>query len=229
MLTCFHRSGDNIVLSIFSGRRILFLTILITPIYLLIFSFFLNNPIKKKVFKYLQVYVITICLVLFFLINYLLVSLDFSFESLFERFSSAFDSDKESIRFEQSNILFENFLTSPLIGHGAGAEIINFQRSSDRPWSFEMSYYDDLFKTGIIGFMLFTLFIIGIFWKGIYFIKKENDILMIGLLAGLFSTLVANVSNPFLSSFDCFWMMFLPILYINIHGLSKLKAATNNE
>lgn len=211
----------QIVLAIFSGRRILFLTVLLSPFYIYFFAIFTKKAKRRAFFDRSVQYFLVLSFMFVILLKFLLSSLDFSLTTLSERLFSAFDSDKESIRFVQSEMLFAEFAKSPLIGHGAGAEILNYKRSSKWPWAFEMSYYDDLFKSGLLGFSIFLFFALGIFRSGIRLVRKHNDSLMIGLLSGFLSILIANATNPFLSSFDCFWMIFLPMIYINIKEITK--------
>lgn len=211
----------EICLMIVSGRRIMWLTILATPVYTFCFYLFLKREDRQGIFRLTKRYLVFGAIAVFIAVNYWFIAFNISFDFLAERFSAAFDSNEESARFEQAPRLIDGFLESPIIGHGAAAELAGFERSNAMPWAFELSYQDDLFKTGLLGFGMFVLFVGGIFYYGIRVIWSDNDILMVGLLAGLLSFLIANATNPFLSSFDYFWPIFLPLAYINVCGLKS--------
>lgn len=205
-----------------SGRRIMWLTLCLTPAYILIFAFFVKISFKKHLVSFTKYYYLFLTFLFFIALNFIFSSIEIDKQDILIRFSNAFNSSEESTRFDQGKILLDNFYTSPLWGHGFAAEISYYKRSDSVPWAYELSYYDDLFKTGIIGFLFFLIFIGGIFYEGIKIIKNSGDYLMIGLLAALFSFLIANATNPFLSSFDYLWTLFLPIAYINVVKLNSI-------
>jgi O-antigen ligase len=159
---------------------------------------------------YLFIGIILICS-----ISFLFINIELSIPLISENFSNAFNSNEESTRFDQNAILLSKFYESPIFGHGAAAEITGYKRSIESPWAYELSYQDDLFKTGILGFSFFVIFILGIFYLGFKLIKK-GDFIILGLLAGLLSFLVANGTNPFFSSFDYYWPYFITLSYINL-------------
>lgn len=206
---------------VLSGRRIMILTIFTAPIYIWIFLHFYNKKIRLFINKNLRLYLVILGVITIMGIEYFLIQQNITIGSLGDRFLAAFDSKQEPVRFTQAQLLFKGFMDSPIIGNGAAAEILGFKRSSAVPWAFEQSYIDDLFKTGILGASMFWIFIGGIIYYGIKLIKRTNDELITGLLIGLISFLVANGTNPFLSSFDYFWPIFLPMAYINAYWQEK--------
>lgn len=215
----------QMILMFFSGRRILWLILLAGPFFVFILTYLTSRKRHFFLLRSVLKYYLFIGSILVVAISFWFANLDISLSVLSENFAAAFNSNEESTRFEQSSILLSKFYESPIFGHGAAAEIFGYTRSIENPWSFELSYHDDLFKTGILGFSFFLIFILGIFFLGFKLIKKD-DFIMLGMLAGLLSFLVANGTNPFFSSFDYFWPFFLPLCYIKLMNKGN-KIGTN--
>ena len=205
----------QIILMFLSGRRIMWLILFLGPFFVFILKYLASRKRHFFLFKYVIKYYLFIGIILVFSISFLFINIELSIPLISENFSNAFNSNEESTRFDQNAILLSKFYESPIFGHGAAAEITGYKRSIESPWAYELSYQDDLFKTGILGFSFFVIFILGIFYLGFKLIKKD-DFIILGLLSGLLSFLVANGTNPFFSSFDYYWPYFITLSYINL-------------
>ena len=194
---------------ILSGRRILWLILGIAVIIYFIRTS--QNPIKTVRNILIGIFLfVGICI---FLKN----SNILSFESLQERFLSAFNRDEsqggESTRFDQMEVLAKGFLKNPIIGNGAAAEIRYIKRGV---WvtasTFEMSYNAMLFNGGVIGALLYIWSFIGL-WRYLRSSKNIEKNLSFSIFIAFLMCILANATNPyFSSSFDFLIMLFLPLV-----------------
>ena len=143
-------------------------------------------------------------------------------ESLYvQHIQDAFSAADE--RTIQKPFLLEGFEASPIIGSGFGASV-GYLRSQDRPWTYELTYYQVLFNSGLIGvailcvlFLSYSVFIANIFRK----FKPESTI-PFGLFVGAICLLVGAVSNPYLGSFDLlFFIGVFPFLSTFRRGFAE--------
>jgi len=51
----------------------------------------------------------------------------------------------------------------------------------------------------------------------------------IPVLVGMASFLVANVTNPYLLKFDSMWVLFLPIVLLNVHAVKQERESQPTE
>jgi len=213
-----------IALMLLSGRRIFILIMLITPVLLFLFSRKLRGDVKSRV-NYGLLFFMTITIIASsVLFSYTAIEYGLSFENLTDSFLAAFDSNKETVRSEQSSALMESWRKAPIFGHGNGAIVDGYWRDQESPWRFEMGYHLSLHRLGLLGFSLEALYYLGIIVLGVRIIKRDNDIVMIGLLSGFLSFLLAHATNPFLNSYEFLWPIILPLFYINMKLLN-----TKNE
>ena len=220
-----------VVLMFMTGRRIFLLIILVSPIFIFIFSRFLKGSLLKmsnRVFVFISGAGILFSFVFF---TYLASTVGMDFNRLKDSFFAAFDSSQEGIRFHQSEALLDNWKKAPFLGHGAGAGVPGYRKpGKDRavPWGFELSYHSRLNQYGLVGFGLEALYYLSIFLLGFWVIRKYNDFLMVALLSGYAAFLLANATNPFLTSFEFLWPIILPLIYINIKLLKGSESNNTN-
>ena len=134
------------------------------------------------------------------------------------RFKEAFSP--EDYRTIQKPYLIEGFLKSPIFGSGFGA-YAGYTRSDERPWMYELTYYQMLFNLGVVGMTvlggLFSLY----FVKAVQLLRqfREGSVIPFGLLIGLFSLVVGAYSNPYFGGFDSlFFVGLLPYISTFRHG-----------
>jgi hypothetical protein len=129
-----------------------------------------------------------------------------------------FSSDPVAItRASQFQRLTEAWLEAPLLGKGFGATIPEFVRSEEMPWAFELSYMALLFNAGLVGALAYALGIMSIFGVGLYIVRFGGSLgrLLLPVLLGSGSFLIANATNTYLLKFDYEWVIFLPLAFVN--------------
>lgn len=204
------------LLFIISGRRSVMLISLILPFLPFFFSRFFSKTIKNNMFKGSIIFLV---LTLFVFLNVKKYNLDFVTDYS-QVFLKAFDSDVEPIKFAQGKMLFEKFLEKPFFGHGFGSMF--YEPSPGRMVfanQFELSYHFKLASTGILGFCLIIGTYVWILFHGFYISKKNNDLLLFSFILGYFFMLIADATNPVLSSFDLIWPIYLCLARVNYWNL----------
>ena len=124
----------------------------------------------------------------------------------------AFSSEDE--RTIQRPYLVEGFMNSPVFGAGFGASA-GYVRSDERPWTYELTYYQMLFNLGIVGVTalgaLFSLYFVRVARLLRQF--KHGSTVPFALLVGYCSFFVGAYSDPYFGSFDLlFFVGLLPYL-----------------
>ena len=124
----------------------------------------------------------------------------------------AFSSEDE--RTIQKPYLVEGFMNSPVFGSGFGASA-GYARSDERPWTYELTYYQMLFNLGIVGVTA-----LGVLFS-VYFVRvarllrqfKHGSTVPFALLVAYCSFFVGAYSDPYFGSFDLlFFVGLLPYL-----------------
>ena len=200
----------NLFLLIFSGRRSLMLIFFLCPIFTLLFSSFFPKESAKRTKKYLLLIVVIIVGAL----GYVYSTMPEVFEGYLHTFTKAFDSSEESTRFNQAKMLMGHFEENPILGTGSGAVFFEADRGI-RQHQFEQTYLLKLATGGIIGFMLYIMGTIGVWFVGVKYARKRRDVLFICMLFAFFFVLVADATNPVLCSFDLMLPLFLCYAKIN--------------
>jgi hypothetical protein len=131
-------------------------------------------------------------------------------------------------RATQFEALIDGWVSSPLFGSGHGAAAPGVIRSPTMPWAYELSYVALLFHTGVVGLALYALGVGWIYVEGIRAIRRGTVLspLMVAVLTGTSTFLIANATNPYLEKFDCLWTLFLPVAVINASLLNQDQSAS---
>jgi O-antigen ligase len=218
---------------IVSGRRALELVTMMAP--LMVFAaIFLHAPEERAIlFKSLRRFAVTLVLGLSLVVLLLRPVYAISFSGFFDRFSSGFDFSPTSMdnspdeRRQQFFALEQGWLEHPLFGAGLGEPAYGSIRSQDMPWAYELSYLALLFQTGLVGLVTYASGIAWIYWMAAKIIRRGGvwAQMMLPLLVGMTSFLIANATNPYLAKFDGLWTIFLPIAVINLWLVERQTAA----
>lgn len=141
------------------------------------------------------------------------------------RLKQAFSSEDE--RTIQRPYLIKGFLKSPVFGSGFGA-YAGYQRSDEKPWMYELTYYQMLFNLGTVGVaalgVLFSLY----FLTAVRLLRQFRDgsAIPFGLLVGFCSLLVGAYADPYFGGFDSlFFGGLLPLLSTFQSGFEQHKLA----
>jgi hypothetical protein len=127
------------------------------------------------------------------------------------------DTD-QSIRTEQTEKLLGAWADSPIWGHGLGATINGYQRSSVQPWQFESQYPALLMQTGLIGATLVAVIAVLACVAVRRASKLRPDLIpsLVVTLCGGVAMFIANATNPYLQAPAHHWTIFLPLAVINM-------------
>ena len=213
----------GIILVLLSGRRALLLIVAISPVISLALRHFLPGRVGIRN-KKLVIRVFTGCAVMLPVIIFGLSSVfDFNMRSVWEMFSEGFDFTGDIsalIRHDQFFALVDGWIQYPLFGAGHGAAV-EFKRSLEMPWAYELFYVALLYKTGLIGFVLYASGVVWIFWMGVRMIRLGHalGIQILPVLTGTACFLIGNATNPYLGKYDYIWVIFLPVAFINLYLL----------
>jgi len=186
-------------------------------IYLLTMNTFYNNRFRLiKIF--FVVIIVLIAALYIFNINLSVIN----FEDISKDFIAHFNftenhSSSVGIRVWQIRLLINKWKEKPLLGWGMGVGIREYTRNEDFSDSFESIYIKRLFQTGIIGFAIYSSYILWIIFRCISIIRKKTYLSKItySILLGFICFMTANATNPYLDKFDCLWVLYLPLAIIN--------------
>lgn len=185
-------------LALFSGRRALWICILLTPILILGCSFILNG-VKQVKLKYRRYSISFILIIILFLI-FIFSNDNFNFPTI-SHLKEAFSAEDE--RSIQKRFLVDSFFDYPVFGSGFGVGA-GYQRSETRIWLYELTYHQLLFNFGIVGILIIAILYFTYLYLIIKNIKynKPNDLIPFCILIGIVSFAIGAYSNPYFGSFD---------------------------
>lgn len=211
----------SLVTVLLSGRRALMIAIILIPFLIIPVCYILNiiDDVKKGIKIYLGIFTIIIVIALMFI----LLNLSVDTISLYiQRFLGAFDSSEQNERIVQFEMLMSGFAKNPIIGSGPGIGV-DYIRSIESPWIYELSYVQQLYNTGILGMMIYIILIIYMYIKILFitYKRKQYSAISIPLIVGMTSFLIANATNPYLAKYDHMWTIFLTISFINICSIER--------
>lgn len=214
LIICFFLSVIDILLS---NRRGMWVVMGILPIFVLLLFYF-SRGIRKSV-NFAIIKKITIITIATFVFIGVIVMQFYDLDALSEEISSISDFSYNESNYErsmQAKSMAKDFYDSPLWGNGIGY-VSEYVRTPDHPWEYELVYNYLLSSFGIIGFSVFIASLLWVYIKSFSISKnnKEYMILLMPQIAGLFSFLIINATNPYLLKFDFLWILYLPILTIS--------------
>lgn len=175
---------------------------LFIPVYLRFFSF------KKNDYWFIWKKLSIVSLMIVFFSFPLIIQVPV-LEGVWNDVMAHFDST-EDVRFEQRQVLIDNWIESPIFGKGYGAKFKTAGKGGMQA-EFESSYHLDLATTGVIGFGLFAMYIFIILRNTYMRSKIQNDPYSMAVLFSLISLLIASITNPALGSFDRLLPIYLCI------------------
>lgn len=222
-----------LAMSILSGRRALWLVLVATPF---ITAAFISLRCRtRRCVSIVLVRYFAIILVSVVVFVALITLFDLSLHRMFSYLVTGLPSGNvgagtdlsASQRYLQAIALLRGWLESPWLGQGHGA-VASIIRSQDMPWAYELQYLALLFHTGVAGAFIYAGSIIWVYLQGVRLIYESRSYapIMLPLLVGLTSFLIANATNPYLPKFDSMWTIFLPLAVINrwlIEGSERSK------
>ena len=213
----------SIITVLISGRRALYIAMFVTPFLILYLNnYFTKNKnliLKRNVIKFYSILMLSLGVCSYGLIYYL----NWDVAMFFERFTNAFESG--NVRSEQAMALYDGFTKSPIIGSGFGIGVQDVVRSDLRPWTYELSYAVILYNTGLLGSLLYVI-CMGIIFRSYFKFLVDSSFdngITSSLLIAFAGFMIANSTNPYLGSYDYMWMLYIPIMYINVVKLDVIN------
>jgi len=124
----------------------------------------------------------------------------------------------DRIRGVQGDRLIEEWLTSPIIGHGFGATIRGYSRSNSRPWDFELQYHLILFQVGIVGAAIVLVGVGAALYGAAQVVRRAPEMTPVLFVsaAGAAGMGIANASNPYLQAPGHMWAVYLALMVVNV-------------
>ena len=145
---------------------------------------------------------------------------------------SDFENDESNkVRAIQLKFLVNRIKEKPILGWGFGAHIEeypqymidnNLQQVSST--SFELYYIELLFKTGIIGILIFFGYLVFNFVKLIVLLFKKNlrmrdEQVLVGWTIGTMSILASSITNPYIAGLSVFFVLVMEVYLIQLYDL----------
>lgn len=196
-----------VVVSILSGRKSLWLTMLYSPLLSFILLWLSKVRVNIKVaFLYLLIYGLGFYLFL----NYSSILKEVTILDIARKTQFAF--------------LYDSWANNPFFGLGSGATV-DLSRNSDQPWSYELYYFALLVQFGILGVSVYLISIIVLIFLAIKIVRKNENLstILIPMVSGMICYLIASGTNPYLGKFDSLYVIFILVYSINAFLLKREK------
>lgn len=145
---------------------------------------------------------------------------------------SDFENDESNkVRAIQLKFLVNRIKEKPILGWGFGAHIEEYPQymidNNLQPvssTSFELYYIELLFKTGIIGILIFFGYLVFNFVKLIILLFKKNlrmrdEQVLVGWTIGTMSILASSITNPYIAGLSVFFVLVMEVYLIQLYDL----------
>lgn len=145
---------------------------------------------------------------------------------------SDFENDESNkVRAIQLKFLVSRIKEKPILGWGFGAHIEEYPQymidNNLQPvssTSFELYYIELLFKTGIIGILIFFGYLVFNFVKLIVLLFKKNlrmrdEQVLVGWTIGTMSILASSITNPYIAGLSVFFVLVMEVYLIQLYDL----------
>lgn len=141
-----------------------------------------------------------------------------------------FENDESNkVRAIQLRFLVDKIKEKPVLGWGFGSHIYEYpqymQDNGLQPVSsssFELYYVELLFKTGVIGVLIFfgyliynfVKLLITLFKKGL---KQKDEQMLVGWTIGTMSILASSITNPYIAGLSVFFVLVMEVYLIQLY------------
>lgn len=148
-------------------------------------------------------------------------SLGIKFSALVADFSSSFDTSNNAaaqIRSAEYTALISGWRQHPIFGSGMGAVAPGYIRDPSQPWAYEQVYVAQLFHTGIVGAVIYSLAIVVPIIRVLSRTRHDRELhaYATAISVGVICFLIANATNPYLAKLDGLWIVFAVPAVLNI-------------
>lgn len=142
-----------------------------------------------------------------------------------------FENDESNkVRAIQLRFLVDKIKEKPVLGWGFGSHIYEYPQymeenglQSVNSSSFELYYVELVFKTGIIGVLIFFGYLIYNFIKLLLILfkrglKERDEQILVGWTIGTMSILASSVTNPYIAGLSVFFVLVMEVYLIQLYG-----------
>lgn len=152
--------------------------------------------------------------------------------SIKDRVESITDFEKDEsnkVRAIQLRFLVDKIKEKPVLGWGFGSHIYEYpqymQDNGLQPVSsssFELYYVELLFKTGVIGVLIFFGYLIYNFVKLLIILfkkglKQKDEQMLVGWTIGTMSILASSITNPYIAGLSVFFVLVMEVYLIQLY------------
>ena len=141
-----------------------------------------------------------------------------------------FENDESNkIRAIQLRFLVDKIKEKPVLGWGFGSHIYEYPQymeenglQSVNSSSFELYYVELVFKTGIIGVLIFFGYLVYNFVKLLLILfkrglKERDEQILVGWTIGTMSILASSVTNPYIAGLSVFFVLVMEVYLIQLY------------
>lgn len=141
-----------------------------------------------------------------------------------------FENDESNkVRAIQLRFLVDKIKEKPVLGWGFGSHIYEYpqymQDNGLQPVSsssFELYYVELLFKTGVIGVLIFFGYLIYNFVKLLIILfkkglKQKDEQILVGWTIGTMSILASSITNPYIAGLSVFFVLVMEVYLIQLY------------
>jgi hypothetical protein len=216
----------SLILVVLSGRRGLFLVVVLTPFVILLLSRLTDSYGLMKAGR--RRFLLACAAASAVGLSTLLILPENGLDvGSITHLQQAFSSEDE--RTIQKPYLIDAFMKSPVFGSGFGG-VAAYVRDDERPWAgYELTYYQMLFNLGTVG-----VTVLGVLFS-LYFVRvvrllrqfKDGSAVPFALLVAYCSFFIGAYSNRYFGSFDLlFFVGLLPFLSTFQLGFDRPKSTS---
>jgi len=141
-----------------------------------------------------------------------------------------FENDlSNKVRAIQLRFLVDKIKEKPVLGWGFGSHIYEYPKymeenglQSVNSSSFELYYVELVFKTGIIGVLIFFGYLVYNFVKLLLILfkrglKQRDEQILVGWTIGTMSILASSITNPYIAGLSVFFVLVMEVYLIQLY------------
>lgn len=141
-----------------------------------------------------------------------------------------FENDESNkVRAIQLRFLVDKIKEKPVLGWGFGSHIYEYPQymeenglQSVNSSSFELYYVELVFKTGIIGVLIFFGYLVYNFIKLLLILfkrglKERDEQMLVGWTIGTMSILASSITNPYIAGLSVFFVLVMEVYLIQVY------------
>jgi hypothetical protein len=212
--------GLGLLTTLLTGRRALLVVMAMSPLIGLVFWACMPHIARRITRKMVRRSVVGALVMGVLLSIYLQTAYGLTFSGLVRMISTGFQFGTDPVarlRADQYHALMEGWQAQPWLGSGHGMPAPGVIRSHEMPWAYELSYLSLMYHTGLVGLLAYVGGVFWTFWLGLRIVRSGDPLgrLVLPVLVGTSTFLIANATNPYLEKYDYLWVVFLPVAFIN--------------